>query len=140
MTSQVPVPPEPDSVQEAGLKLPVPLLLKLTAPVGVPLPLTRETVAVQVVALETMTGLGAQASADVLGGASPAAKSPKAVKPVAWMLIAVRPPIAGEVQPAEYLCTMKMAGSPPPITSAGTKLKVALEVVKARPPPGTSLQ
>ena len=122
---QVAVPPPPDRLQAAGLKLPAPLLLKLTVPAGVLGPLLRKTDAVHVLAVETSAGLGRQVTEVVLAGASPTAKSPSAAKPVARMLVSVRVPTAGDVQPLEYLCTMKRYGSAPPIKSPGVKLKMA---------------
>ncbi len=60
-------------------------------------------------------------------GGSPTAKSAAAAadKPVACVLVGVLVPVVGDVQPAAYRCTIKLAVFAPPITSPGTKLKVA---------------
>ena len=60
-------------------------------------------------------------------GGSPAAKSLNEVRPVAWMLVAVRVPRVGDVHaPPLNFCTMKLAGLAPASTSEATKLSVAL--------------
>src|SRR2546428_444226 len=69
VTEQDALDPLPESVQLAELKVPLPLLMKETLPVGVVgVPVVSVTVAVQVVGWPTATVAGVQATVAVVEG------------------------------------------------------------------------